>query len=215
MKHNQITKLFIGGLLCCTALQAAEMNQSSNNNTSASAPMKKKCTLNTGVSLGAFGGANWAHTPVPMGSVEFDAGYFFGGSLGYRWHWGLELEGELGFRRNHFDEFKFNRIKFDASGHLRKWTYMGNIKYYLPVHWYITPNVGLGAGYASQKIFFKSINGVSIGSHKKKEGYAWQVLAGLTCYLCKHLDLDIDYHYTVLKGSTHDNSVSAGLTGSF
>ena len=216
MKNNLMTKLLLSGLVCCSALQAAtDTSATPSSDTSSQMKVKEKCTLNTGFSFAAFGGANWAHTHVSLGDVEFDVGYIVGGSTGYRWKCGLEVEAEVAYRRNHMDRFKFDRTNFHASGHLRKWTYMGNLKYYFPVHWYITPNIGAGAGYGNQKLFINSINGISIGSHQKKEGFAWQVLAGLTCYLCRHLDLDLDYHYTVLKGRTHDNSFSAALTASF
>jgi len=172
-------------------------------------------TFNTGFNLSALGGVNWAHTTVAFGHVEFDPGYLFGGSAGYRWNMGLEVEAEVIYRRNGLENVSLSGEKFKSKGHLRKMSYMGNLKYYLPPRWYIAPYFGAGAGYANQKLFIDKIGGLSINSNQKKEGFAWQVLAGITCYLCRHLDLDIDYHYLQLKGSTHDNSLSLALTGSF
>ncbi len=173
-------------------------------------------TFNTGFNLSALGGINWVHTTVSsLGHVEFDPGYLFGGSAGYRWNMGLEVEAEVIYRRNGLETVSMSGEKFNSQGHLRKWSYMGNLKYYLPPRWYIAPYFGGGAGYANQKLFIDKIRGLPINSNEKKEGFAWQVLAGITCYLCRHLDLDIDYHYLQLKGSTHDNSLSLALTGSF
>jgi opacity protein-like surface antigen len=170
---------------------------------------------NEGIGIALFSGANWVDTPIRLGELDFKTGYLIGTSFGYKWHLGLEVEAEVIYRRNGLDHYHFKHGHFDADGHLRKWSYMANVKYYLPLYWYLSPYFGLGAGYAHQKLVINHIDDAKSHASRTKDGFAWQVLGGMTCYLCNHLDLDLKYQYLQLRGSTHDHSLSAGLKYSF
>src|SRR5262249_30257529 len=62
--------------------------------------------------LGAFGGATFPEqadvnstilTTTLRGHDDFDPGFVVGGAVGYRFDFGLRLEGEVAYRRNHYD----------------------------------------------------------------------------------------------------------------
>lgn len=173
------------------------------------------CRLNTGFTISALGGANWVHNRVHLGHIKYKTGYLVGGSVGFLTQMGFGLDAEVIYRRNSLKRFHFNDDSFDINGHLRKWTYMANAKYYFCPTCNLTPYVGGGIGYANQKLHINNLNNLSINSNQHRKGFAWQALAGVTWSFWECSSLDLNYHYLQLKSSIHDNSFIAGLTFSF
>lgn len=208
----------LAALVCLAALKAAP----------ASANQQE------GMYAGAFVGANFIqfskkkHRP----KVEFDTGVAVAGFGGYRFCGGFRLEAEVAYRYNKIRKIKFHDFSISDSsgsgrrhrnrGNLNQWTGMVNALYDIPVGWdccsnSIVPYVGVGIGYSHQE--YKSGSNRRHEEHRhrrntKENGFAWQVLAGLTYVIDCHFDASLEYRF--LKGrATHIYNHAIGVTGKY
>jgi len=161
-----------------------------------------------GFYAGAFGGANWLDI---SSHVEMKTGFLVGGSIGCKWCNGLRVEGELGYRRNKLNHFKVDHEKLALSGHVRTWSYMANAFYELPIDFCLKPYVGAGVGYANQRANMNRINEDRVHAKNNKNGFAYQLIAGVAYPICDTIDLDLEYRYFRGREHTNNNSVALGM----
>lgn len=168
----------------------------------------------------AFGGANFLQTEKSGGIVsDYNTGYVVSGSLGYRWCYGLRVEGEYAYRRNSVRKLHFFGRSFSFHGHFQSSSYMANLLWDLPLSrwgcgcWKFRTFIGGGIGYDLQQIHAKN-EGIAFRNNKKH--FAWQVIAGIGYPLFCSTDISLEYKYH--KGGfsyIHNHSLGVGLTYKF
>lgn len=162
-----------------------------------------------GLYLEATGGVSWIdiHRQHRV-RVNTNTGYFVSGAIGYRWCYGFRTEAEVGYHRASLRSFKYEGERFHVGGHTRSISYMANLYYDLPFCFWVTPYVGGGIGYAQNR--FNIHNHYSDFS-RKRNGFAWQVMAGLEYDLCNLSDClsnwsaSIEYRYYRPSRLRHTN----------
>lgn len=168
----------------------------------------------------AFGGANFLDRKDRDDvGLRFDTGFIVSGSLGYYWIHGLRLEAEYAYRRNCARRISFFGRSYPLSGHFQTFSYMGNLLWDVPLCdwgvelWGIKPFVGGGIGYDAHQGHGRRI-GVNVKWHRN--GFAWQVMAGLGYPIYTNLDVSLEYkfHKGDLK-NFYNHSVGMGLTYNF
>lgn len=156
-----------------------------------------------------FGGANFLESEHKEdASIKYRTGYMVAGSLGYRWCYGLRLEGEYAFRRNSVE---------GGSNHFQSSSYMGNVIWDMPVEdWGCTlfgmvPFVGGGVGYDFQRVHLSDSD---VSTDKK--GLAWQVIAGLYYPVLPNGHISLEYKFHKGKSNSLQNhSIGVGFTYTF
>lgn len=167
-----------------------------------------------------FSGPNFLDTRKRDGvSSRYDTGFIVSGSLGFRWCYGLRVEGEYAYRHNSLNRLHFLQRSFKFHGQLRTSSYMANLLWDLPLFgcqcsfYMIQPYVGGGIGYDFQRTTGKN---QSFRFKDKNKGFAWQVMAGLAYALNSYLGLSVEYKFH--KGSAKDiynHAVGLGLDYKF
>lgn len=166
--------------------------------------------------------------------VDFDTGVAVLGFGGYRFCGGFRVEGELAYRYNKAKKGKSHCNNFDGSGsssnrrhhkkgELTQFSYMVNGLYDIPVGWDcgcnpIVPYIGVGIGGSNQrwKKHHQFNFDVSHRRHRKNEknGFAWQVIAGLSYVIDCNFDASLEYRF--FKGSApHFYNHAVGLAGKY
>lgn len=113
------------------------------------------------------------------GTVEFDNGYTFSGSIGYRPYFGvavlddMRVEFEAGYREAGLD----SRGNTPLTGDLRVTSYMGNLFYDIPTGSRFTPYIGAGAGAA--RVSLPRTSGLG-NTDSKDSTFAYQGLLGVS-----------------------------------
>lgn len=175
-----------------------------------------------GFYAGAFAGANFLQTNKRHHvDVDFDTGYAVGLIGGYSWCNGLRAEGEITYRYNKLKSVKFFDERFHVKGHLHSWSYMVNGFYDFQIGscWNIVPYIGAGIGYSNQELKLghrgsSSSSDETRRHHGKKNGFAWQVLAGLTYVIDCHWDASLEYIFHRGRANNiYDHSL--GLAGRY
>ncbi len=172
------------------------------------------------VYVGAFGGANFIPS-IQDGEVKvhIKTGYNLSGSLGYRFAYGLRLEGEYAYRRNSVKNIRFAGESFSIDANYQTSSLMANLIWDIPLaDWGcnfggVTPFIGGGLGYDDQSLHIHHKR-ASISDHK--EGLGKQVMAGLSYPISCRANLLFIYKYH--KGSLrkiNNNTVGLGITYSF
>jgi opacity protein-like surface antigen len=158
-------------------------------------------TLMASVASSAFAntGANWPHWYVGLsggvqflrdsdikgapGSVTYDDGAVFTGSLGYQPDFGsvffngFRFEGELGYHYAGLDKLKVSGVTSGLNGHTAAWSYMGNVYYDIRTGGKWTPYLGAGLGGAQVKL---SHNAGTLGNTSERDTvFAYQFMAGI------------------------------------
>ena len=179
-----------------------------------------------GLYVGGFGGANFLTNKKHHGiKLDFNTGYTAGGAIGYRLCDGIRLEVEGAYRHN-----KLRKVKFAGSSvHAHKTNFHTSSVLVNAVYdfkdfgndwcWSITPYAGAGIGYGWQKVSYRADSDASGNTDQfsgngrnRKNGFAWQLLAGLTYDL--GCDTDISLEYRFFKGRAdrfYNNSVDVML----
>lgn len=146
-------------------------------------------------------GLNFLHYKHKHTTIDFKPGWLVGAHAGYRWCMGVRTEAELTYRYNRSKTFKEEGFpKVHIGGHLRTWSFMGNILYDIPLCWCITPYIGAGIGYDSTKI--------KACKNGSENGFAWQIIAGGLYPIdeCMEMGLEYVFHKGKEKG-LNNNSV--------
>lgn len=154
-----------------------------------------------GFYAGAIGGANWLQANKHRGfQLEFDTGYNVGGFVGYEFCWGLAVEAEFTYRHNTLRKVKFESTSFKPHGHLNSMSYMANFIYEFNLShcWCVPlfPYLGAGLGYEHQQLKLGHCSSSSSSnSGNSKNGFGWQILAGIGYVVNCHFDVALDYHF--------------------
>lgn len=163
-----------------------------------------------------FAGANFAENTKHDGNkLNLRTGYAVGGALGYGFCSGFRLEGEISYRHNRIKSVEFDDETFSFTsttssssftsssgghGHVSTVAYMGNAYYEFDTSCWdccwgcgeIVPYIGGGIGYAHEHI---KISDEFFGFHGKKNGFAWQLIAGLGYEVACNTDISIEYRF--------------------
>ncbi|MBP0493095.1 OmpA family protein [Pararoseomonas indoligenes] len=152
----------------------------------------------SGLYIAGGGGVNWtqrsdleptngaARAQFGSGSIGFETGYGFVGSLGYGFGNGLRAEIEGNYRNNDVDS---GRMGFIApprrtSGHVLQYGVMANVFYDFAVpNWPVQPYVGLGAGYGwvnYQNVRVQSASGPRLDIFGTSGDFAYQAIGGVS-----------------------------------
>jgi opacity protein-like surface antigen len=180
------------------------------------------CCYDDGMDSNTFyaevlGGANFLQTQKSGGiKNDYQTGYIISGSLGYRWCYGLRVEGEYAYRRNSLRKIHFFGRSFHMHGHFQSSSYMANLIWDLPLNswgygcWKIKPFIGGGIGYDNQQVHAHN-DGISFKQNKKQ--FAWQVIAGLGYPVFCNTDISLEYKFHQ-GGFKHiyNHSLGVGLT---
>jgi opacity protein-like surface antigen len=166
---------------------------------------------------GVQGGVNLLHCSfLESRNIEFNTGYTVAGVAGYFWHYGLRLEGEVAYRDNDYRLFgtNSNAVKTTFHGHVDTWSFMANGYYDIPFCDYVPLNPYFGAGIGDDFVH-QRINMEGTTFRGNKNGFSWQVMAGLnyTCFESFMLSLEYKFHMAPLRYGNHlqNNSVILGI----
>ncbi len=149
--------------------------------------------------VGAFGGFNWlSHKGSDHHHVHnYKSGYLFGGDIGYRWENGFRLEGEVSYRH---DKNKGHHSHHNKKAH-KATAFMANGLYQFDIDCFpIDIYFGGGLGWVNTH------HNHDRHHDGKKNGFAWQLIAGIAYPICENLDLDLEYRFFDESKSKFNNS---------
>jgi len=139
---------------------------------------------------GAFGGLTilpdltLSQSGFGSADLETDAGFVFGGVIGYKWAFGLRAEGEISYRENDMD----NIGGVPVSGDLSSLTFMANGWYDFNTGTPWIPYVGGGIGVASVSVD-------SPGFDESDTVFAYQFGGGIGYEVNTGIVLSADYRF--------------------
>lgn len=125
--------------------------------------------------------------------------------------YGFRFEGEFSFRFNKIRNLKldnFGDLTVGDKGRVQQWALLGNVIYDFTFFDYVTPFLGMGAGYAIQKV---GLSDNFFDFEHDQRGFAWQALGGVSFRLCPRIILNLQYHY--FRGSRDNMWSQCGLVG--
>lgn len=164
--------------------------------------------------IGGFGGANWVnYNGSHHGSHhKYKVGYVAGGEIGYRWENGFRVEGEVSYRQN--DHKRHHNSGQSGSHHAKKTTaYMANGIYQFELDCLFGFDIfgGAGLGYANTQHNHHDRT-ENRNRHRKHNGFAWQLIAGVAYPICENFDIDLEYRFFDETNSKfYNSSVDVGL----
>lgn len=152
-----------------------------------------------------FGGANWKEPYGSNGgnatlSVNSDLGYVVGAAVGRKLDEvvpGLRTELELSYRSNAIDGvFDGYCYDTDINGHDSTFAAMINAAYDLPKVMELKPYVMAGFGYSARRIAWEPApSNWYDGFGTERQGFAWQVGAGVSYDITEDVSLGLGYRY--------------------
>lgn len=130
---------------------------------------------------------------------EYNVGYAAGGIIGYRMCEGFRGEFEATYRDN-------RPRRHRRGGDYRSWSFMFNGYYdfadWACMLWDVTPYVGAGVGYTTERVRFRNRRFDDEllvlrrrNRHHRKNGFAWQVMAGLSYPIMECAEIAIEYTF--------------------
>jgi hypothetical protein len=138
-----------------------------------------------------------SHNKKHAAKVNVQPGVFVSPAIGYRFCNGFRLEGEFGYRYNHFNKLKFFGTTFHIDGRFETFSGMANIYYDIPLCFCLKPYIGAGIGYAHS--FLKIRQGNAF--HKSNcNNFAWQLIAGIAYPIRENVDFAIEYRFFKNEG---------------
>lgn len=145
--------------------------------------------------VGAFSGFNFlSSSSHDHSKAKFHPGWLAGAQVGYAWCGGWRSEFEVSYRHNKVKSYHYRNDAGDdvggGCGNFHAWSFMANGYYDLPTCWCVSPFIGAGIGYDVQK-FSKAPHGLA----DKKNGFAWQILAGLGYPIDDCLEMALEYRF--------------------
>lgn len=157
-----------------------------------------------------FAGANFLqNTFTDENKSTYQPGYVIAGSLGYRWCYGLRVEGEYAYRRNTLRKIHLPDENSSHHGHFHTSSYMANLLWDLPpceALCNLRPFIGAGLGYDFQHLHASNSQ---IVFHQKWHHFAWQAIAGLAYPLFCNTEMTLEYRFH--QGGCHFNNHSVGV----
>jgi opacity protein-like surface antigen len=158
----------------------------------------------------------------------FDSAPFFGGGVGYAWNNWLrfdvtaEYRGKANFHAldRFFNPFFFSGPRFNTNQYTAsKSEVVALVNGYLDLGtwWCITPFIGAGAGFASNKIdHFRDVNVIAGGGGWADSGtqtnFAWALHAGASYKVTSNFAVDLSYRYLNLGKAQTANLVNLDPT---
>ena len=146
---------------------------------------------------------------IYSGIVGYQFNKFFRTDLSYTYRDGFELDDR--------DDTGDPNTTYDFKGDITSHNVMVNAYAQMPV-WFLTPYVGVGAGWAqnkvesvSSKLVGQAVSGKTPSSDATDE-FAWQVMVGTGITLTKHISLDLGYRYADL-GKLKIDRANSSFTG--
>jgi opacity protein-like surface antigen len=136
------------------------------------------------------------------GDQSFDPGFVVGGAGGYKFDFGLRLEGEIAYRRNGFDDFSGT----PTGGDLGATSLMANIWYEFDTGTALHPFIGGGLGAAIIDVDDFTFGSVGLRSDSQT-AFAYQVGAGLAYDLSDNVTLTAEYRFFVAQDITAEDVI--------
>lgn len=168
-----------------------------------------------GFYVGGFAGVNFLQNIEKHGvDAKFKTGFAGGIAGGYKFRNNVRGEAEFAYRRNTLKSISFDDESLDLHGSkLTAETYsvMGNVYYDFDMNCWgcmsygFTPYIGVGAGWAQNKIKASS-HDIEISG--KDSGFAYQGIAGVSYRICHKTDLGLEYRYFASKHDFRDHTVA-------
>ncbi len=158
-------------------------------------PCCNSATFKAGGYTGISGGVNFLCTSGHKhNKPHASAGYELGWEIGYRWKQGIRLEFEAAYRHNHIDYVRHQGSNVRSGGHVWSGAAMVNGVFEFPglmCFNCVKPYVGVGLGYTHIDIDIEGPFGYASG----KDGFAWQVIAGIDYWFDQNVDIAVEYRY--------------------
>lgn len=160
---------------------------------------------------GISGGINWNRYDHNHFKYEMKNGFVGFINAGLNLCYDFRFEGEFSYRFNKIKHLHYKPLDKNIidRGKSQQWALIGNFIYDFKYFNRFTPFVGVGAGYAIQKI---SLSNEFFDFDHDKRGFAWQGIAGVKYLLCPNWELLFQYRY--LRGP-RDNMWSQSATVGF
>jgi opacity protein-like surface antigen len=111
----------------------------------------------------------------------------------------FRAEAELGYKKAKHDKFQIDGDSFDADGHTRTWSLMGNVLWNPSISDRFDAYLGGGAGWAWSKI------DLGDDASEKDNAFAWQLIAGLGYQVSDNIELGLKYRYFQTKFEASDD----------
>jgi len=152
------------------------------------------------------------NTTITQNRTTYDAGFIISASLGYRWCYGLRLEGEYAYRRNEISKIHLYGQGSSKTGYFQTSSVMANLLWDVPLSswgcefWNIQPFFGAGIGYDFQQMRSSTSR---IVFRQNWNHFSWQLTAGLAYPIFCNTDVTLEY--TFHQGGCHFNNHSLGV----
>lgn len=170
-------------------------------------------TIQHGPYVELIGGANFLS--FRQNHAHLHPGYHVEGIMGYKFSTGLRLEAEASYERS---KVRSAKGLHHVSGHTRTNAYMVNCLFDIDLDGPITPYFGSGVGYALTKGKWtgsQPSTSVAAETTSKRDGIAWQGIAGVKYLICQGLEAGVDYRYVLCGKYSRDHKVGLSLTQYF
>jgi len=171
--------------------------------------------------IGGFAGANWItgtnhHRGCFTGRHHSQTGYALAASIGRSFCENYRVEFEYTYRHNNFKSHNSCDFCAPKNGHVHSNAFLVNGFWDISFcnNWCLKPFVGAGIGWANQRLDHD--HHFCNKDRNKKNGFAWQVIAGVEYELCNNIDLSIEYRF-FQGGLSHvySQAVGAGFRYNF
>lgn len=144
---------------------------------------------------------------VSTTTLESSPGFNVGGSLGYKFPFGLRAEAEASWRRADADKLSSGGISIDADGDVSAATFFGNLWYDVPTGTPFTPYLGGGLGVAIISADISSF-GIQIVDDDDTV-LAWQFGAGLGYSISPTVTVFGDYRFVMTQDPSFVDTTNA------
>jgi opacity protein-like surface antigen len=162
-----------------------------------------------GIYMSAVGGFSGGFD-LKCEDVSTNLGYYVGGKIGTTFSPIIRFEGECIFQRSNVGYVQTGTIQLsNVHGNINVWALMTNIVFNLNCEFPLIPFIGGGLGYGQANGHWKGSLVEMVGNHLSyeehikakfnKQGFAWQVLAGLRYYLCQRWEASLEYRYLKIE----------------
>jgi outer membrane protein OmpA-like peptidoglycan-associated protein len=141
--------------------------------------------------------------------IEFDRGWVGSLSAGYKFDYGMRVEGEIAQRRSNVDSVTGFGASEDASGRLRVNSAMLNAIYELNTGSAFMPYIGAGFGRAQLRLsdVRDPVNATINRNYSGNDSvWAYQIVGGLAYALTPEIALTADYRYFAGLGNVSYSS---------
>lgn len=164
-----------------------------------------------------FGAPNWAQVDGFDCKVTTKLGFMAGAGLGLQLGCCCNalsytrLEVEYSIRKNQLNEVKSELLTEELHGSASTNCWMVDLYQDLPFfpNCYFFPFVGVGAGY-SYRNTMKEVE-LFCGEEDVSDGFAWQVIAGISTYVNIATLLSVEYRYFTSPTNLHQQTVGLSL----